>query len=169
MGALHILPCLPDFLAAHPKVELTIDLSDQYVDMLDGRYDIAIRIGTRIGPGLSGHRLLAAEGQLPWQLSGPDGTVLHSGKSYVHTNSSEVVRELAIGGCGIALRSLWDVADQLGKGTLRRVLPQYHGSQDVGIFAVHASAPVIPTHLQALVDHLAAHSSGSYSTDRNGS
>ena len=72
-------------------------------------------------------------------------------------SSSEVVRELAIGGCGIALRSLWDVSAALNEGALRRVLPAYQGSQDVGIFAVHAPMPAVPARLRALIAHLGDH------------
>lgn len=187
-GRMHIVPCLPAFLARYAEIDLAIDLSDEFVDLLDGRYDLAIRIGARMGAGLvshrlgtsrrvlcatpdylaafgepeslaalARHRLLATDSQLPWQLDGPEGTVLLQGHSHVHTNSSEVVRELALGGCGIALRSLWDVADALEAGALRRVLPRYEGSQDVGIFAVHAPAPSVPARLRALIDHIAAH------------
>jgi DNA-binding transcriptional LysR family regulator len=42
---LHIVPALPEFLAAHPKVEVELELSDGYVDLIDGGYDLAIRIG----------------------------------------------------------------------------------------------------------------------------
>lgn len=187
-GRMHVVPCLPAFLAANPDVSLSIDLSDEYVDLLDGGCDIAIRIGAQIGNGLVGrrlgtshrvlcaapaylaafgepqrladlaaHRVLATTSQLPWQLDGPEGTVQFNGHSHIQTNSSEVVRELALGGCGIALRSLWDVADALEQGALRRVLPLYQGSQDVGIFAVHAPTPAVPARLTALIDHLAAH------------
>lgn len=190
-GRMHVLPCLPAFLAAHPEAELTVDLSDQYTDLLDGTYDLAVRIGAKIGAGLTayrlatsgrvlcaapayldkagvphtlrdlaGHRLLAADGQLPWELDGPEGSVSFSGRSAVHTNSSEVVRELAIGGCGIALRSLWDVAGELETGALVRVLPQYQGSHAVGIFAVHAPLPVVPAQLAAIIAHLQKHLAG---------
>ncbi|MDF8334614.1 LysR family transcriptional regulator [Novosphingobium cyanobacteriorum] len=184
-GRMHVVPHLPGFLARYPQIDLAIDLSDEFVDLLDGRHDLAIRIGARIGAGLFGHRLgtsrrvlcaapaylatfgepqsladlarhrlLATESQLPWQLDGPEGTVIHHGQSHIRTNSSEVVRELALGGCGIALRSLWDVGDALQGGALRRVLPTYEGSQDVGIFAVHAAAPSVPSRVRAVIDHL---------------
>jgi DNA-binding transcriptional LysR family regulator len=65
-----------------------------------------------------------------------------------------VVRELALGGCGIALRSLWDVSDALASGALVPLLPHYEGSQDVGIFAVHAATPQTPARVRALIDHL---------------
>ena len=187
-GRMHVVPCLPAFLARYPKIDLAIDLSDEFVDLLDGTHDLAIRIGARIGAGLVGHRLatstrllcaapdylarfgepatladlgehrlLATESQLPWHLDGPEGTVIQHGTSHIRTNSSEVVRELALGGCGIALRSLWDVAQALESGALQRVLPAYQGSQDVGIFVVHAPAPAVPARLRALIDHLSSH------------
>ncbi len=190
-GRMHVIPAIPDFLKLYPDIELQIDLADEFVDLLDGTCDVAIRIGARIGAGLVGHRLgtshrvlcaaqsyldvfgepatladlrhhrvLATAAQLPWQLDGPDGTVLYHGPSHVGTNSSEVVRELALGGCGIALRSLWDVSEALGHGALRRVLGQYQGSQDVGIYAVHAPMPTTPARVTVLIDHLMQHFGG---------
>lgn len=185
-GRMHVVPCLPEFLARNPDVKLSLDLSDEFADLLDGSCDLAIRIGAGIGTGLvghhigtshrvlcaassyleafgepaslndlKGHRLLATTSQLPWQLDGPDGTVRHQSVSHVQTNSSEVVRELALGGCGIALRSLWDVSEALREGRLRRVLPQYQGAHNVGIYAVHAATPTLPARLRAFIDHLA--------------
>lgn len=100
------------------------------------------------------HRLLAADGQLPWKLDGPDGLIVHNGRSVVRTNSSEVVRELALSGVGIALRSLWDVGPALASGNLVRILPDYEGSQDVAIFIVHTPMPRLPAAAQALIDFL---------------
>jgi len=195
-GRLRAVHCLPAFLARFPKIDLTFDLSDEFVDLLDDRYDLAIRIGDQIGTGLVGHRLgtssrvlcaapaylarfgepasladlahhhlLATEAQLPWHLDGPEGTVVKQGQSHVRTNSSEVVRELALGGCGIALRSLWDVSDALAAGALCRVLPHYQGSLDAGIFAVHTPAPTIPARISAMIDHLIEHISTATSSD----
>lgn len=104
---------------------------------------------------LAEHSLLAAGSQLPWRLQGSDGPVLVHGKSVVPTNSSEVVRELAIAGLGIALRSKWDVARELASGTLRVVLPQYPGASDVAIYAVYPASTLIPRSVTAFIDHLA--------------
>jgi DNA-binding transcriptional LysR family regulator len=89
---------------------------------------------------LRGHRLLAASGQLPWLLSGPGGEIRVEGESLVRTNSSEVVRELTLSGLGIALRSLWDVSDDLAAKRLIRVLPAIEGSANVGVYAVTDAA-----------------------------
>jgi DNA-binding transcriptional LysR family regulator len=42
---LYIVPALPAFLAAHPRVEIELDLSDGYVDLIGGGFDLAVRIG----------------------------------------------------------------------------------------------------------------------------
>lgn len=185
-GRMHVVPCLPSFLSRYPDVQLTIDLSDEFIDLFDGRHDLAIRISAKIGTGLVGHRLgtshrvlcaapsyiaafgepralsdlahhrlLATDSQLPWSLDGPDGTVVQHGTSHIQTNSSEVARELALSGCGIALRSMWDVHEALEEGRLQRVLPNYQGSMDVGIFAVHT--PSAPSKVQKLIEHLRDH------------
>lgn len=100
---------------------------------------------------LESHRLLAAVGQFPWRLAGTEGAMNWDGASQVQTNSSEVIRELAISGVGIALRSLWDVNHELEKGALVRILPEITGSSDIAIYAVHLPMPVIPPALSAFV------------------
>jgi len=103
---------------------------------------------------LADHRLLAAHGQLPWRLEGPEGMVTVSGSSWVRTNSSEVVRELALADGGIALRSTWDVAGQLRSGALTRVLPGYTGASNVAIYAAHPRSDFVPPHVTAFVRYL---------------
>lgn len=166
-GRLHIAPHLPEFLARYPAVELEIDLSDDYVDLLARQIHVAIRISTEPGPEFSAmriagnrrvlcaapaycaahgtpesladlarHRLIAAEGQLPWRLTDGRRSAEVAGPSVVRTNSSELIRELALGGVGVALRSLWDAGEALADGRLRRILPEWEGSSDVAIHAV---------------------------------
>jgi len=103
---------------------------------------------------LGQHRLLAAQGQTPWRMSGPEGYTNVEVKSWVATNSSEVIRELAIAGVGIALRSLWDVSDALASGALVRVLERYEGTKNVNILAVHPATPFVPQRILAFVDFL---------------
>ncbi|HEX6959418.1 MAG TPA: LysR family transcriptional regulator [Ferrovibrio sp.] len=105
---------------------------------------------------LAEHRLLAAASQLPWRLEGGNGPVLVHGESAVRTNSSEVVRELAIAGLGIALRSTWDVSGELRAGALQVVLPDHPGATDVGIFAVYPATNFVPASVSAFVDYLQA-------------
>lgn len=186
-GRLHVAPYLKRFLDAHPAVELELNLSDGFSDLMAEKIDLAIRITPKVEPGLSarrlatsrrilcaapayveahggpaalgelrGHRLLAADGQMPWRLTGPGGrTAQVDGRSHVRTNSSEVVRELALAGVGIALRSLWDISDDLAAGRLVRILPDHEGPADVGIYAVTPKLPRPLPSAAAFADFLA--------------
>lgn len=187
-GRLHVAPHLKSFLDAHPAVELQFDLSDAFADLMAEKIDLAIRITSRVEPGLvtrrlatsrrilcaapayleaqgapatiaelRTHRLLAAEGQMPWRLVGTDSRVaLVEGHSHVRTNSSEMVRELAVAGVGIALRSLWDISHELAAGRLVRLLPNHEGSADVAIYAVSPRLPRPLPAADAFRDFLAA-------------
>ncbi|MEY4376308.1 MAG: hypothetical protein RJB26_858 [Pseudomonadota bacterium] len=101
------------------------------------------------------HRLLAADGQLPWRMVRGKQAVQLMGNSVVRTNSSEVVRELCVGGVGVALRSLWDVGEMLAAGSLVRVLPDHEGSRDVAIHAVRPRAAVEAPAVAAFVAFIA--------------
>ena len=184
-GRLHPAPWLPRFLDDHPRVDLTLNLSDDFADLIEARADLAIRITADPGPTLAArrlatnrrilcaapayldrfdtprriadlkaHRLLAADGQMPWRLVGPKGPVTIEGRSHVRTNSSEVVREIALAGGGIALRSLWDISDALARGDVRQILPDFEGSSDVGLFAVQLPQQNPPLAITSFVDFL---------------
>jgi DNA-binding transcriptional LysR family regulator len=186
-GRLHVAPRLPAFLARFPRVELALNLSDAYVDLVAAQIDVAVRISgaipahveahriatsqrvltaspayidqhgspQRIGD-LTEHRLLAADGQLPWTLVSQRQTRIVNGRSHMSTDSSEVVRELAIAGVGIALRSMWDVSNELRDKRLVRLLPQWSGPRDLGIFCVHRQTSVRSPAIDAFVAFMSA-------------
>ena len=45
-GRLHIAPLVPDFLAAYPGVGVDMVMDDRVVDMVEGGFDLAIRVRT---------------------------------------------------------------------------------------------------------------------------
>jgi len=184
-GRLYLPPVIAEFSQSCPEVEIDLNLSDSFIDLFSERFDLAIRIGSRMEGGLvahhlaesrrvlcaapaylahhgepatladlAGHYLLAADGQLPWNLAGPQGQVRYGGASAVATNSSEMVRELTLRGLGISLRSLWDVSRALADGGLVRVLPAYEGSHDAAVFAVHTPSPSLPAAVRIMIEHL---------------
>lgn len=104
---------------------------------------------------LKHHRVLSASNHLTWLLEGPDGRERFKTKSFIVTNSSDLVREGTLAGLGLALRSTWDVGHELKQGALQRILPQYRGSPDVGIYAVYPSARLVPPKVRAFVDYFA--------------
>lgn len=106
-------------------------------------------------PDLARHDCLFATHQDVWQLEGPEGHVAQRVSGTLQTNSSEVVREAAIAGLGVALRSTWDVAEALKDGRLRVVLPQYRECRLVGLYAVYPSRSFLPAKVRVFIDYLA--------------
>lgn len=57
LGRNLLLPLVPDFLAQHPDVTLDIVLTDQVVDLLEERADVAIRVGQLRSSSLTARKL----------------------------------------------------------------------------------------------------------------
>lgn len=47
-----VAPLLPALLARHPRLQLDVTFDDAYVDLIEARVDIALRIGTPVDSGL---------------------------------------------------------------------------------------------------------------------
>lgn len=54
---LHVVPILPDFLAAHPGVTLDLRLSDVQFDLIEGSFDLALRNSVLADSNLKGRKL----------------------------------------------------------------------------------------------------------------
>jgi DNA-binding transcriptional LysR family regulator len=103
---------------------------------------------------LANHRCLPAHNNDSWRLEGPDGAVTLRPDGMLVTNSSEVIREAVIAGLGIALRSTWDIGQELRDGSLVQVLPDYEGSKNVSLSAVYSSRKLLPAKVRLFIDYL---------------
>ena len=72
-----------------------------------------------------------------WELDGPEGRVAIKVSGPLSANNGEIVRQWAIDGHGIILRSTWDAAREIEAGQLVQVLPAY--SQQADVWAVYPS------------------------------
>lgn len=59
-GQRHVAPLLPAFLAAHPGVQVELDLTDRTVDLIGERFDCAVRVGRLPDSTLVARRLAPA-------------------------------------------------------------------------------------------------------------
>ena len=94
--------------------------------------------------------------QMTWEYKDPDGkrgSVRVTGQ-YACDNW-EVLREWALAGLGIALKSTWDVRLQLEGGLLVPVLPGYDFGTDVAIYAVYPHRRYLPAKTRVFIDYLA--------------
>jgi len=67
----------------------------------------------------------------------------------------EVLRDWALAGLGIALKSTWDVRDHLIDGSLVPVLPGYTFGTEVAIYAVYPHRRHLPAKTRVFIDFLA--------------
>ena len=188
-GRQHVSPLLPAFLARHPKLRLSVHLSDQVVDLVSEGFDLAIRIGAmgdsqlvarriaanrrvlcaspeylrrrgrpRIPQDLQDHDCLLLFGsngrQDVWRLhdaEGKDMPVRVQGR--FESNLGELLRDASVAGEGIAIHSLWHVADDLRAGRLQVVLPEFPLAT-TAISAVMPQRRQVPPRVRAFVEYL---------------
>lgn len=185
-----LIPILPRFAQAHPAITVDLTLTDQIVDLVEERADVAIRIGplrdTRLRAkklGRSAMALVASPDYLarrgtpatPDDLDAHDclrfsfrrsidswpflvdGRLIHKpieGRFY--GNSGEVVRQMAVAGCGIARHGRFHVADDLKAGRLVEVLRAYDAGDGEDIHALYAPEDRAAARIRALLDFLEA-------------
>src|SRR5512145_375302 len=102
------------------------------------------------------HNCLATDFTMNWDYRGPDGkpgTVRVTGR-YACDNW-EVLREWAVAGLGVALKSTWDVRRHLEDGSLVSLLPGYTFASDVAIYAVYPHRRHLPAKTRAFIEFLA--------------
>lgn len=87
-----------------------------------------------------------------WELDGPEGRVAIKVGGPLSANNGEIVRQWAIDGHGIILRSTWDIHRELETGVLEPVLPQYFQQADV--WAVYPSRLSVSAKLRVCVEFL---------------
>jgi len=105
---------------------------------------------------LAKHQVLAYRywsGGDDWRFDGPGGAVTVRVNPRIRTNSGDTCRAAALEDQGIVLQPDFLVGDDLNRGTLVELMPQYR-SVELGIHAVYPSRKHLPMKTRRLVDFL---------------
>jgi DNA-binding transcriptional LysR family regulator len=92
---------------------------------------------------------LAVENQ--WTLMGSDGEYTISVNGVLCSNNGEVLRDAAVRGLGITLLPRFLVGEELRRGTLQLVLPDYH-PPELSIYVIYPVNRHLSTKIRLLVD-----------------
>ncbi|HAU5592966.1 TPA: LysR family transcriptional regulator [Citrobacter amalonaticus] len=87
-----------------------------------------------------------------WQLQNKEGEHAIKVTGPLSSNHGEIVHQWCLGGQGIALRSWWDVCDNIASGHLVHVLPEYY--QPANIWAVYVSRLATSAKVRITVEFL---------------
>ncbi len=183
IGRRHIAPLLADFCALHPEVQVQLELTDAVLDLVSSGMDFAVRFGGLDDsscisrPLAPNHRVLCASPaylQAHGEPRSPEDLArhqcLHIGtqaladwrfadvtvriQARLVANDGEVIHQWALDGWGIALKSIWDVGEDLEAGRLRQVLPDC-GIPAAPLHAIYAHKQHLAPRVRACIDYLA--------------
>jgi DNA-binding transcriptional LysR family regulator len=184
-GRMYIMPLLGEFQKAHPNVSLDLSLSDEFVNMVEGGYDLSIRNAPLADSNFvakklaSDQRLLVASPKY-LQKHGTPTTVaelkkhqyvtlfgsnlikFQNGQSFnipptYSVNDGEAMRILIEQGLGIGIKSLWNVSEGLKSGRLVEVLPETPLITESSIWALYPKGRIIIPKVRAMIDFLLKH------------
>jgi DNA-binding transcriptional LysR family regulator len=189
-GLLHVTPVVAALAKRHPELTVDLVLDDRVLDLVEGGFDLAVRIGTLPDSGLIAQRVgtnrmaivahpkylkRAGRPKAPAELSdhmalvyslSPTGarwTLTRGGKSEtvrVHgplkANSSLALHLAVLQGLGIARMPLFVVHEDLARGRLQRVLPEWELPEQ-GIFTLTTAREHQPRKTRVFVDALREH------------
>ena len=87
-----------------------------------------------------------------WQMRNKEGANSIKVTGPLSSNHGEVVHQWCLDGQGIALRSWWDVCDNIASGNLIHILPEYY--QPANIWAVYVSRLATSAKIRITVEYL---------------
>jgi DNA-binding transcriptional LysR family regulator len=135
-GSVALAPLVADYVKANPLVEITLDLTDRYVDIVGQGYDAAIRLGPLRDSGLisrtlAPYRLMACASPSYLDAHGtpltPDDLIAHECLGFVYASGQPLSEwRFAMGGeqHDVQVRSRFQVNDAR---VLREAALQGHG------------------------------------------
>ena len=103
---------------------------------------------------LENHNCIIFVGEDSWRLANGSEHVRVKVSGRFDTNSAEMATQAALEGQGIALRSLWDVSDDLRTGRLVQILKDYEIPSDMAVYVIYPPRKFISLNARSFVDLL---------------
>ncbi|MDE1463797.1 LysR family transcriptional regulator [Spartinivicinus poritis] len=95
----------------------------------------------------------SGERQTEWRFSNK-GNPVSININATHTSSNgEVIKLLALAGKGIALKSIWDVTQEIKDGQLVTILDEF-AAESGAVYAVFPNRKFVPQRVSVLIEHL---------------
>jgi DNA-binding transcriptional LysR family regulator len=122
-GGQYISPLLPEFLALHPRVKLSVNLNDQILDLVGSGFDLGIRVGALGDSGLVARQLATNRRVL---CASPDYLQRHG--------TPRTPADLAAHDCLLLVGSqgrqdMWHFTDRKGREIAQRVQGRFESNQ----------------------------------------
>jgi transcriptional regulator, LysR family len=102
---------------------------------------------------LAGHNCFSLGQQRGWLFRDGERIVSIKVSGQLECNDGAVLHEWALAGRGLAWRSMWEVGEDLQRGTLVSVLDEF-AAPPTGIYAVFPQRKYLPLRVRLLIDHL---------------
>ncbi len=185
-GESYVMPLVHDFMRIHPQVSIVAELSNQQMDLVDGGYDLAIRLGRLASSSMVARRLASRTQYVcaspaylgnhgaPHTLSElhrhncllgnhPYWRFQENGRERtvrvsgsITSNSGNSLLDAALKGIGLVQLPNYYVAPYLDDGRLIALLHRFQ-EPDEGIWALYPQNRHLSPRIRLLVDFLAQH------------
>ncbi|MFM2447053.1 MAG: hypothetical protein RI936_1500 [Pseudomonadota bacterium] len=170
-GRRHVAPLIPRYAREHPRLAVTLDLSDRITDLVAEGYDCAVRFGEQADAGLvrvrldtarspaelSHHQCLAlSEADTPargWLFEVGGRLVTERPAGALSCNDGAALHSWALAGMGLAWRSWWEVSEDLAAGRLLTVLRDFE-APPTAVYCVMPARKHLPLRTRLFVDLL---------------
>ena len=141
-GTRQLAPAIADYLVAYPNVSIDLSLHDQYLDLLEERLDLAIRLGHLPDSSLISRKLYEVE------------MILCASPRYLETHGTpQTPRDLLNHNCLIytyAAPRAWNFVDRNGKEEVISIsgrLLANNGEALLALVLKHAGVVLVPDYL----------------------
>lgn len=173
-GLCHLSPAIEEFARANPGLELQLDFSDRLVDLVEGGFDLAIRIAQLGDSSLQARRICPVRllyCASPEYISRngrpqtPDDLKQHQflrydagdpqrlGKTRISANNGDFLVDMAIAGHGIVATPSFIAWKAIAAGDLVTLLDE-HRPEPLAAYAVYSQNRYLSRRARALIDFL---------------